>query len=144
MIAAAVAAFMNGILAGTLVLIGGLVVTPIAITATMKILPRTGLGKGIILDDGDMPGERAEGRLAASKAVDRRALIGRQARVLRDLHPSGLIELEGKRLDAVSEGRFIESGSTVEIVRISGRDIVVREVASPEQAGAEAEAMDNS
>jgi membrane-bound serine protease (ClpP class) len=59
-------------------------------------------------------------------AADRRKLVGERGTVLRALRPSGLVELDGERVEVVSEGEFIDAGAEVEVVRVAGRDIVVR------------------
>jgi membrane-bound serine protease (ClpP class) len=55
-------------------------------------------------------------------------LTGRTGRTLTDLRPSGTVEVDGHRVDVVSEGPFVSSGSTVEVVQSRGAVVVVREV----------------
>ena len=43
-----------------------------------------------------------------------------------DLHPSGWIIVQDKRLFALTEGTFIEKGVSVEILTVDGNRIVVR------------------
>ena len=45
-----------------------------------------------------------------------------------DLHPSGWIKTNKERLFVLSEGKFIEKGSNVEILSVNGNRILVREV----------------
>ena len=56
-------------------------------------------------------------------------LVGRTGRALTTLRPSGTAEIDGDRVDVVTEGGFIASGATVEVVRARGAVVVVREVA---------------
>lgn len=60
-----------------------------------------------------------------------RDLEGRQGRAITPLRPAGTAEFDGVRTDVVSEGGFIASGRTVEVIRVAGRRVVVR--ALPDQ-----------
>ena len=51
---------------------------------------------------------------------------GRQAIALTDLRPSGFIDMDGLRVDALSEGDMVRKGQTVEILRDLGTEVVVR------------------
>ena len=55
-------------------------------------------------------------------------LTGREGVCLTTLRPSGDADFEGKKLDVVSEGEFIEKGSRVKIDRIEGLRIIVKKV----------------
>ena len=45
-----------------------------------------------------------------------------------DLHPSGWIKINKERLFVLSEGKFIEKGSNIEILSVDGNRIIVREI----------------
>ncbi len=55
------------------------------------------------------------------------SLVGKTGKVISPLRPAGIIEVDGKRVDAVSSGMFIELGSIVKIIDIQGPRIVVEE-----------------
>ncbi len=137
-IVSVVGAFMRGPVTGIVALVAGLALTPLAIAFAVKMLPRSPLGRGIVLGgrSGDTSASRAGGKLDLAETEDRSALIGRQAEVVRDLRPSGVVLLDGQRVEAVSEGAFIESGQQVEIVHIDGRTIVVAAVEGTEEPSA--------
>ncbi|MEK4403797.1 nodulation protein NfeD [Sporosarcina sp. FSL K6-6792] len=59
--------------------------------------------------------------------VNRVELLGRIATTSTALRPSGAIELDGERIDVVSEGSYIAKGIHVIIVKVEGSRIVVRE-----------------
>jgi membrane-bound serine protease (ClpP class) len=42
------------------------------------------------------------------------------------LRPAGKIEIDGRQVDAVAEGQFVENGVEVQVVRLEGNRIVVR------------------
>ncbi len=52
-------------------------------------------------------------------------LIGREAEVITALRPAGTIRVDEKRIDAVSDGVFIEEGRLVRIREVSGSRVVV-------------------
>lgn len=53
--------------------------------------------------------------------------VGARGKALSPLRPSGTVQIANFRLDAVSDGSFIPAGAEVEIVRIVGSRITVRE-----------------
>ena len=55
-------------------------------------------------------------------------LIGQIGNTLTPLRPAGVVEVDGERLDVVSEGNFIDAQKEVRIVKVEGSRIVVREV----------------
>lgn len=55
-------------------------------------------------------------------------LLEQQAQTLTAMRPAGVIEVNGERIDAVSEGSFIEKGKTVQVIKVEGSRIVVREI----------------
>ena len=66
----------------------------------------------------------------SSHNTDRqRSYVGRIATVISPLKPSGIALLDGDRVDAVTEGDFVEVGSKVRVVKVDGFRIVVQ----PEQ-----------
>ncbi|PSL41214.1 membrane-bound serine protease (ClpP class) [Planomicrobium soli] len=60
--------------------------------------------------------------------VNRTELIGQTAVTMTALRPSGTIKLNDERIDAVSEGRFVDAGKSVKIIKVEGSRIVVREL----------------
>lgn len=57
-------------------------------------------------------------------AIDRR-LVGKQGIAVTTLRPSGIVEIDGKRFDAMSQGEFISPGTHVKVVKDKGLSIVV-------------------
>lgn len=57
---------------------------------------------------------------------DMEVFLGREGRTTTVLRPTGIAEFDGVRLNVVSEGEFIPSGTSVRIVRIEGSRILVR------------------
>ena len=61
---------------------------------------------------------------------DMEVFLGREGQTTTVLRPTGIAEFEGVRLNVVSEGEFIASGTTVRIVRIEGSRVLVRPVSA--------------
>lgn len=66
--------------------------------------------------------------LGYRSSQDFASLQGKRGLVITPLRPAGIIELEGSRFDVVSEGAFINTGESVEIVKVEGNRIVVRSI----------------
>ncbi|WP_281197797.1 NfeD family protein [Staphylococcus schleiferi] len=58
---------------------------------------------------------------------NRSDLVGKKAITYTDLRPSGIILYNHERIDAVSEGSFINKDSEVTIIEVEGTRVVVRE-----------------
>ena len=52
--------------------------------------------------------------------------VGDLGIALTSLRPSGFISVQGEKLDAVSDGEFIEKSNPVEVVKVQGSKIMVR------------------
>jgi len=90
----------------------------------MALLPRTGAGKRLILQDSQ---QQAAGFTAVESNL---SLLGKEAKVLTALRPAGTILLDGKRLDAVSNGTIIDAGEQVRVIEVQGNRIVVETLSS--------------
>lgn len=59
--------------------------------------------------------------------TNRIELIGRIGEAVTPLRPAGVIVIDQERIDAVSEGSYIDKGKQVEVIKVEGSRIVVRE-----------------
>ena len=59
---------------------------------------------------------------------DMQVLVGRCGRTISVLRPAGIGDFDGVRLNIVTEGGFIERDIPIEIVRVDGARIVVRQL----------------
>jgi membrane-bound serine protease (ClpP class) len=55
-------------------------------------------------------------------------LVGRFGVTITNLRPSGMANIEGERLDVVSDGEFIDVGAKVQVLSIEGRRVLVKEI----------------
>ncbi|WP_176717357.1 NfeD family protein [Vulcanibacillus modesticaldus] len=67
---------------------------------------------------------KAMGYVSHDKDVN---LIGKKGKTVSKLRPAGIAIIEGIRYDVVSEGNFINMGQDIEVIRVDGTKIVVRE-----------------
>jgi membrane-bound ClpP family serine protease len=100
---------------GAASLVGGLV----AAGVLLWLAPKTKLGKSMVL-------RTATQGTAANPALA--LLKGREGVVLSPLRPSGSIEIDGRPVDVVSDGRFVEAGTVVRVIRVEGARVVVEPV----------------
>jgi membrane-bound ClpP family serine protease len=54
--------------------------------------------------------------------------LGKQGEALTPLRPAGTAQIDGHRIDVVTEGSFISSGKPVEVIQVEGTRVVVREL----------------
>lgn len=60
------------------------------------------------------------------EADDRSRFLGKIGQAVTPLRPTGVVEIEGDRLEVMTEGEFIASGSSVKIVAMDRRRYFVR------------------
>ncbi|MTI81480.1 MAG: hypothetical protein FH758_11485 [Firmicutes bacterium] len=53
-------------------------------------------------------------------------LLGKEGVAVTKLRPAGAVEIEGKRIDVVTEGGYILPGSAVIVIKVEGSRVVVR------------------
>lgn len=90
----------------------------------LRFLARLPGGRRLILDT-----QLDAGHGYASPPPQDSQWLGRRGTAHSVLRPAGIAEIDGHRLDVVSEGEMIEAGSPVEVLRVDGNRIVVRAMA---------------
>lgn len=92
-----------------------------AAAVVLRAMPRTAIGRRLLLETA-LP---SRGGYASAPETDR-DWLGRVGRTVSPLRPAGIVDIDGKRVDVVSDGELIEAGSTVIVTRVDGNRIVVR------------------
>lgn len=87
------------------------------------ILVKTPWGSWLRLDESE---KKTDGYHSASDEFT--DFLGKKGISRSVLRPAGIAEFEGRRIDVVSEGGFIQPQTPVEIIKIEGQRIVVRKV----------------
>ncbi len=60
--------------------------------------------------------------------VDNANLVGKEGVSITPLRPAGAIELDGERIDVVTEGDFLPAGTMVRVMGLDGTRIIVRAI----------------
>ena len=124
-VAAIVFAFRESSAFGFTMLAVCLIGTPIYLYFMVKFLPKTPIGKVLIL---------RKGRVASSDATPEadklESLKGKRGVTISLLRPVGKVRIEGSVYDARAERATIESGIDIEVIDCCGTDVVVREMGS--------------
>lgn len=95
-----------------------LVGVPVVVGLAFKYWPHTPMGKAFL---GELPDE------SEIRPYDpRRDLVGRLGIAKSKMLPSGSVSVDGRYVDAVSNGSAIEAGQTVIVVEVRGNRVVVR------------------
>jgi membrane-bound serine protease (ClpP class) len=90
-----------------------------AALALFWYLPRTGVGRSMVLRT------QAVGS-AAKPGLD--LLLDREGTALTPLRPSGSVEIDDSAVDVVTDGKYVDAGTKVKVVRVEGSRVVVEPV----------------
>ena len=95
----------------------------------LKFFPETPMGKKLSLSSST----------ADYKAYDEthQKLTGQIGEAVNNLRPSGIARLDDKRIDVVANGSWIEKGSRVKVIDVTGNRVVVRKLGQDEEGGGE-------
>jgi membrane-bound serine protease (ClpP class) len=114
--------FKQSNLTGVLILCTEIVGIPTLAILGFKYWPKTTIGRLIMLDTpgkGDTLPEDPEKEFLKS-------LVGRTGKTKCKMLPSGIIFIDGRKIDAVSEGMPIEVNQEVRVLQVRGKRVVVR------------------
>lgn len=116
LLAGVVVAFLHSLLFGLGVLTGTSLAMPFLFWLLVKVWPHTPLGKAILMSDTmeDVVPESTTESLVGLVGVAKTKML-----------PSGIVEIDGKQHDAVSEGFAISPGDTVKVVSSRGNRVYV-------------------
>jgi membrane-bound serine protease (ClpP class) len=123
LLAAIVVGFMAGPWTGLGIMIAEGVVVPAALVAAVRWWPETPIGRMILIPRPASPDEVLPDT-ENYRGLNR--LIGKRGTARGTMLPSGLVVIDGKTYDAVSEGKPIEAHETVLVVAVSTQRLVVR------------------
>ena len=84
------------------------------------LIPRTRIGQRIILQAAE---QKESGFQAPSKSLEQ--LVGKRGTALTPLRPAGTALIEGRQVDVVTEGRFIERNTPIQVILVEGNRVVV-------------------
>ena len=129
-LAAIVMGFFEGPLVGTLILLGAAAGLPAAIVLGFTYWPKTAMGRRVLLmapkSEDVLPDDQEKQWL--------KSLVGRTGRAKSKMLLSGVVTIDGRTVDAVSESAPIEVGQPVRVVQVRGHGVVVRPMDDSESA----------
>lgn len=94
------------------------------LTIILKSANRGGLAKGVILSTSM---SREEGYVGVG-VEDMGYFLDKIGTTLTMLRPSGSVDFDGVKLDAIAEGEFIPKGKKVKVIKIKSRRLIVKEL----------------
>jgi membrane-bound serine protease (ClpP class) len=110
-------AFQESSTLGVRFLIAIVVLVPATIVLGFKLFPRSPLGKRMVVSGPTFEATRSDA-LAGG-------LLGQEGVIEADCRPAGMARLDGKRVDVVTRGEWIEAGVRVRVVEVQGNRVVV-------------------
>lgn len=110
-------------------LVAVLVGLPMLSLLLMKIWPYTPVGRRLVLRYED-----SEDSTFASMPEHKllQDLVGRIGKATSSLRPSGTVDFDGRRVDAVTEGMMVEPGRYVKCIEVKAGRVLVRLIDNPE------------
>jgi membrane-bound ClpP family serine protease len=125
-VAAIAAAFAyGGLKMGTAFMAGTAVCVPGLMILLIKLWPKTPFGRRILIQRPDFRDILPEQRRR------RQQLVGQRGVAVTPLLPAGAIRIQGRTMDAISDGVSIEKGSPIEVIAVRNNAIVVRPASAP-------------
>lgn len=97
------------------------VLLPVLIIVGIKLLARS---------PATLRAELSRNDGVTSQAPELLQLVGLSGTAATDLHPSGMAIIDGRRVDVVTQGEYIEKGAVVVVASVAGNRVVVKEVKS--------------
>lgn len=108
----------------TAALVIALIATIVIIIVGVRLMSRYKLWQNFTLENQQ---DSKDGYVAPSPELS--LFAGKEGIALTPLRPAGSAEVEGQRLDVVTEGEFIRPGVRVRVLKVEGTRVIVREIA---------------
>ncbi|MCS7167658.1 MAG: NfeD family protein [Gemmatales bacterium] len=120
----------GGVFAGLVTVVIVFVLVPLVVGVAFYYWPKTPFGKRFILTGPSAEEEPLP--QAFSERADYSQLKGQVGRAMTPLRPSGIVLIQGRRIDAETEGVFVEAGQFVRVVDTRPSYVIVRPL-SPQE-----------
>lgn len=123
-VGAIIVAFLENSAIGLAILAVSIVGLPVVVALGLKWWPYTPIGRRVLLDvpkgDEVLPDDPKRRAL--------KSLVGKTGRTKSKMLPSGAVVIDGRTIDAMSEGPPLEPGQPVQVVAVHGTEVIVRPV----------------
>lgn len=117
LLSAVFVAFQSSMTFGAIIVGTEAVLTPLVLMASFKLLPKTKLGKELILDG------TAGTAAAADPALS--ALLRKEGVTLTALRPAGYARIDGRKIDVTTRGEMLDADVPVVVLDVSANRVVV-------------------
>jgi membrane-bound serine protease (ClpP class) len=87
-----------------------------------KYLPKTNIFKRFVLSDAEKTNK------GFSSHATSKDLMGAEGIAITDLRPSGTAEINGKKVDVVTESEYVEKGQSLKVIAVEGIRVVVKQI----------------
>lgn len=104
-------------------IVTALVEVPIVLFAAYKIFPKTPFGKSVTLT----PPKKQSGE-GVPDAEQLKELLGRTGEVITPLRPVGMVDFDGRRVECMAEGGYVNKGTRVKVIDVESTQVKVRVV----------------
>jgi len=136
-VAAVVIAFSHSLEAGIGVIVFVMATTPFVLFGTVRLWPHTAIGQRLLnRRPGELAGDPPKRTTSHGKPIEE--LVGCIGTAITDLLPSGMVMIDGEKLDAVSTGMPIDAGTALIVISVEGRRLHVRAANDAELSGDDA------
>ena len=112
----------DSVMEAAIITIAVLAVLGVLMVVILGMISKGKLKTPIVLEEEQ---KRTDGYLSSS---DLDYLLGKRGTAETDLRPSGIAKIDDIRFDVISAGNYITKGCLLEIIRVEGSKLVVREI----------------
>lgn len=117
LLSAVFVAFQSSVTFGAIIVGTEAVLTPLVLMASFKLLPKTKLGKELILAG------TAGTAAAADPALS--ALLRKEGVTLTPLRPAGYARIDGRKIDVTTRGEMLDADVAIVVLDVSANRVVV-------------------
>ena len=123
--------FQHSLNVGLATMVAVFIALPIVGGTLLHYWPRTPIGKRLVMNVPEEDGSVTP----AQKELE--PLRGRIGKATSSLRPAGVVDFDGRRVDALTEGMMVDPGQWVRCVDVRAGKVVVRPVEKPPVADLE-------
>jgi membrane-bound ClpP family serine protease len=120
-------AFSHSTFAGTSTILFVLVTTPMVMMGMLKVWPHTPIGRRMLNRRPGEPARDPPTRMTA-QGVPLERLVGQRGIAKSNMLPSGMVLIDGEKIDAVSTGMPIDAGTPILVTSIDAGRVRVRAI----------------
>jgi len=114
---------------GFVALVGVCIALPVMGSMMLYIWPKTPLGRRLVRQVEEADGGGTVASMPVLQELD--DLRGRYGRTLSPLRPAGIVDFDGRRIDAMSEGMLVAADQWVRCIDVKAGRVIVRAAERP-------------